>query len=66
MRSASAEAMPAAAVFSGDCVAIADVELRKLLRDPTELVTRAVQPVLWLIVFGQVLRAACAASPPAS
>ena len=37
------------------CLAIADVELRKLLRDPTELFTRAIQPVLWLTVFGQVL-----------
>ncbi len=35
-------------------LAIADVELRKLLRDPTELFSRAVQPVLWLVVFGQV------------
>ncbi len=29
--------------------------MRKLLRDPTELVSRAVQPVLWLTVFGQVM-----------
>ena len=28
------------------------VELQKLRRDKTELVTRAVQPALWLIVFG--------------
>jgi ABC-2 type transport system permease protein len=35
--------------------AIADVELRKLIRDPTELFSRAIQPVLWLAVFGQVL-----------
>jgi len=35
--------------------AVADVELRKLLRDPTELVSRAVQPVLWLGVFGEVM-----------
>ena len=34
--------------------AIADMELRKLRRDPTELVSRAVQPMLWLLVFGQV------------
>jgi ABC-2 type transport system permease protein len=38
-----------------DCIAIADVELRKLVRDPTELVSRAIQPVLWLTIFGQVL-----------
>jgi ABC-2 type transport system permease protein len=37
------------------CLAIADVELRKLVRDPTELFTRAIQPILWLAVFGQVL-----------
>ena len=36
-------------------LAIADVELRKLLRDPTELVSRAIQPLLWLVVFGQVI-----------
>ncbi|HTV95511.1 MAG TPA: ABC transporter permease [Steroidobacteraceae bacterium] len=38
-----------------ECLAIADVELRKLIRDPTELVSRAIQPVLWLAIFGQVL-----------
>lgn len=31
-----------------------DAEVRKLMRDPTELLSRAVQPVLWLAVFGQV------------
>lgn len=34
--------------------AVADAEVRKLMRDPTELLSRAVQPVLWLAVFGQV------------
>ena len=34
--------------------AVADAEIRKLMRDPTELFSRAVQPVLWLAVFGQV------------
>ena len=34
--------------------AVADVELRKLRHDPTELLTRAIQPMLWLLVFGQV------------
>jgi ABC-2 type transport system permease protein len=42
------------AEFLRDTRAIADVEMRKLLRDPTELFSRAVQPVLWLAVFGQV------------
>jgi len=40
--------------FFVQSLAIAEVELRKLLRDPTELFTRAVQPVLWLAVFGQI------------
>jgi ABC-2 type transport system permease protein len=34
--------------------AIANAEVHKLIRDPTELLSRAVQPVLWLAVFGQV------------
>ena len=30
------------------------MEAQKLLHDPTEILTRAVQPALWLLVFGQV------------
>ncbi|MFZ2628912.1 MAG: ABC transporter permease [Rugosibacter sp.] len=41
--------------FIRESAAIVEVELIKLIRDPTELVSRAVQPVLWLVVFGQVL-----------
>lgn len=41
--------------FATDTVAIADMEVRKLRHDPAELFTRAVQPLLWLLVFGQVL-----------
>ena len=40
--------------YARQTLAIAEVELRKLRRDPTELFTRSVQPVLWLTVFGQV------------
>ncbi|WP_321937780.1 ABC transporter permease [Paraburkholderia sp. J8-2] len=36
-------------------LAIGAMEVRKLRHDPTELATRAVQPVLWLLVFGQVM-----------
>lgn len=36
-------------------LAIAEIEVRKLRRDYTELLTRAVQPVLWLVLFGSVL-----------
>ena len=41
--------------FVRESAAVAGVELIKLVRDPTEMVSRAVQPVLWLVVFGQVL-----------
>ena len=40
--------------FFKESSAIATVELTKLFRDPTELLTRAVQPLLWLVIFGQV------------
>jgi ABC-2 type transport system permease protein len=40
--------------FVEQTLAAIDVESRKLLRDPYELFSRAVQPVLWLLVFGQV------------
>jgi ABC-2 type transport system permease protein len=40
--------------FLRQCLALAEMELRKLWHDPTELVTRAVQPALWLAVFGEV------------
>jgi ABC-2 type transport system permease protein len=33
---------------------MAELEIRKLRHDASELVTRAVQPALWLLVFGQV------------
>ncbi|WP_233853649.1 ABC transporter permease [Paraburkholderia sp. HD33-4] len=36
-------------------MAIADMEVRKLWHDPTELATRAIQPALWLLIFGQVM-----------
>jgi ABC-2 type transport system permease protein len=34
---------------------LAEMEVRKLKHDPTELLTRVVQPVLWLVVFGEVM-----------
>lgn len=40
--------------FANKTMVIAELEVRKLLHDATELVTRAVQPALWLLVFGQV------------
>lgn len=44
----------ALADFVRDTRAVAEIELRKLLRDPTEVFTRSVQPTLWLLIFGQV------------
>lgn len=34
---------------------MAEMEVRKLLHDPTELISRAVQPILWLGIFGEAL-----------
>lgn len=33
---------------------IAELEIRKLLHDPTDVLVRGVQPALWLLIFGQV------------
>lgn len=33
---------------------VTELEVRKLRHDPTQLMTRAVQPALWLLIFGQV------------
>ena len=46
--------LKALARFAGKTCVIAEVEARKLRHDPTELITRALQPTLWLLVFGQV------------
>jgi ABC-2 type transport system permease protein len=42
------------ASFIDKTLVIAELEARKLRHDPTELITRAVQPALWLLVFGEV------------
>lgn len=36
-------------------LAVADAEVTKLRHDPMDLGSRAVQPVLWLVLFGQVM-----------
>jgi len=41
--------------FTGKTLTIAELEARKLHHDFTELITRAVQPALWLLIFGEVL-----------
>jgi len=54
---ASAEANPFVALrrYVSKTLAIAGMEAQKMRQDPTELFTRAVQPALWLLVFGQVM-----------
>lgn len=61
-RVASAEAagppparFPTAIVaFVRKMLVVAELEVRKLHHDITELITRAVQPALWLLIFGEV------------
>src|SRR5215831_3462448 len=64
VRSLAPAARPAAwadlsgiSTFVQDAASVADIELRKVRHDPTELVTRAAQPVLWLLIFGEVMAA---------
>lgn len=45
----------AVASFFSKTLSITEMEVRKLRHDPTELITRAVQPALWLLVFGEVM-----------
>jgi len=40
--------------FFTDIITITDFELRKIWHDSSQIFIRAVQPVLWLLVFGQV------------
>ena len=40
--------------FVKKTLVIAEMEVRRLRHDPTDIVTRAVQPAIWLVVFGQV------------
>jgi len=40
--------------FISKTLVITELEARKLRHDPSELATRAIQPALWLLVFGQV------------
>jgi ABC-2 type transport system permease protein len=41
--------------FVTHVLAVADAEVHKLMHDPWELFSRAVQPVLWLVLFGEVM-----------
>ena len=48
-----AEPFPGA-TYLQQLLAVAEADLRKLIHDPAELFTRMIQPVLWLLIFGQV------------
>jgi ABC-2 type transport system permease protein len=39
--------------FFRKALTIAELEVRKLLHDPTDIIMRTVQPALWLLVFGE-------------
>ncbi len=41
--------------YATHIIAVTDAEIRKLRHDPWELVSRAVQPILWLVLFGGVM-----------
>lgn len=41
--------------YATQTLAVAAAEVQKLYHDPLELLTRAVQPVLWLMLFGKVM-----------
>jgi ABC-2 type transport system permease protein len=43
------------ALFATQVLAVIDAEVRKLRHDPLELLTRAVQPILWLLLLGRVM-----------
>lgn len=47
------EQFPAIA-YARQTLAVAEADIRKLIHDPVELLTRMVQPVLWMLIFGQV------------
>lgn len=49
-----ADAPAAVRSYLRKTLALVAMESQKLRHDPTELLTRAVQPALWLVIFGEV------------
>jgi ABC-2 type transport system permease protein len=47
-----------------DSLTIADMEARKIKHDPYELCIRTIQPILWLLMFGEVFNAIHELAPP--
>ena len=54
-RFASASPLALAGDYLTQVRAVATAEVTKLRHDPMDLISRAVQPVLWLLLFGQVM-----------
>lgn len=48
------DVLPQVPRFVRDTLAITELEARRVRHEPLELISRAVQPALWLLVFGQV------------
>ncbi|KYC38956.1 multidrug ABC transporter permease [Scytonema hofmannii PCC 7110] len=44
----------AIAELASKTLVVAELEVRKLRHDPSDLIIRGVQPALWLLIFGQV------------
>ena len=40
---------------SEQTIAIVETDVRKLIHDPYELLTRMIQPAIWLLIFGQAM-----------
>lgn len=49
--------------FAHQAYGVIAVEMQKLRHDPWELATRAIQPVLWLVLFGRVMAQVRGVSP---
>ena len=41
--------------YATEVYAVADAEVSKLRHDPSEMLTRAIQPAIWLVLFGEVM-----------
>lgn len=41
--------------FIEKTLTIVGIEVKKLRHDPADLLTRAIQPILWLVIFGEVI-----------
>ena len=50
-----ADILSCAQDYGTEVYAVADAEIRKLRRDPSEILTRAIQPAIWLVLFGGVM-----------